>query len=153
MAHLGYLSQRVFLLNKIKGMNIWEIAPFKSIGILHFGQSRREVRELLGEGFKSFHRGQEPTLTDFYTELGLLLYYDKDDRLEFVEVVRPCNVIFNGISLLENDLQAVLTNLLAQGYEPMRDETGFKYESLGFWLYTPFHVIEAVSVFPKGYYE
>lgn len=153
MAHLGYLPQRIFLLNKIKRMKTWEILPFKSIGILHFGQSRSEVRELLGKGFESFHRGQESTLTDYYIELGLLLYYDQDNQLEFVEVVRPCNVIFNEISLLGNDIQAVLNNLLAQGYEPMRDETGFKYERLGFWLYTPYDIIEAVSVFPKGYYE
>ena len=134
-------------------MNGWEITPFKSIGILHFGQSRNEVRDLLGTDFKSFYRGNEPTPTDFYTELGFMLYYDQNDLLEFIEVVRPCNLTFNGISLLINDVQGVLDSLLAQGYEALRDETGFKYETLGFWLYTPQDVIEAVSVFPKGYYE
>jgi len=78
-----------------------EIRPFEGLGDLRFGMSRRDVRALLGQEFRSFKKTPlADSLTDAYAQYGLHLYYDGQDRLELVEAFRPCVPIFQGVELL-----------------------------------------------------
>src|SRR5262245_58298124 len=66
-----------------------EIIPFQSIGTLSFGDSRKVARAKLASTFSTFQKGDGPTETDAFDDLGLHLYYDEEGRLEFVEAFDP----------------------------------------------------------------
>src|SRR5437899_12990923 len=78
-----------------------EIRPFEGLGDVRFGMRRGDARALLGQEFRSFKKTPlADRLTDAYTQFGLHLYYDGQDRLEFVEAFQPCVPIFRGVELL-----------------------------------------------------
>jgi hypothetical protein len=131
-----------------------EVRPFEGLGDLRFGMSRADVRALLGPEFRSFKKTPlAKTLTDAYTQLGLHLYYDDQDRLEFIEAFQPCIPIFRGIELLGRP-EVVLEQLRKTGVGiPRRDSDGNFFDDLGFALYSPGDVVEGVSVYKKGYYD
>src|SRR6266480_1366133 len=128
-----------------------EIRPFEGLGDLRFGMSRRDVRTLLGQEFRSFKKTPlADSLTDAYTQFGLHLYYDGQDRLELVEAFQPCVPIFRGVELL-GPRKVVLEGLREAGVgSPRRDADGELFHDLGFGLYSPGDMVEGVSVYRKG---
>ena len=131
-----------------------EIRPFEGLGDLRFGMSRRDVRALLGQEFRSFKKTPlADSLTDAYAQYGLHLYYDGQDRLELVEAFRPCVPIFQGVELL-GPRKVVPDRLREAGAGgPRRDSDGDFFDDLGFALYSPGDMVEGVSVYRKGYYD
>jgi hypothetical protein len=131
----------------------WDIIPYEGLGSLRFGMTRAEVRSLLGKQFKSFHKGRlASTLTDAYSELGLHLEYDKDDRLRCIEAIASCPVSFNGVALLKRHLDEVLRDCASLGSVPRVDD-GYFFDGAGFALYVLEDVVKAVTIYRKGYYE
>ncbi len=134
-------------------MQAWQVIPFEGLGPLRFGSSRAEIRTLLGDGFKTF--AKQPAslaVTDAYENLGLHLYYDSAERLEFIEAFEPIDPIYSGIHLLGSDRTLVLHELQKIGHMHRFDDGGYFYDELGFALYAPIEPIEAVSLFRPGYY-
>ena len=131
-----------------------EVKPYEGLGALRFDLSRSKVRESLGPGFKSFRKTRlDETLTDAYSELGLHLYYDKTDSLEFIEAFRPCMPIFRGIELL-GLREPVVDALQGAGVGLTRRESDADFfDDFGFVLYSPSDEVEGVSVFKRGYYD
>ncbi len=135
-------------------MDISTITPFEGLGDLKFGLSRQAVRDLLGPDVRSYRKNKyEPRDTDSYRRLGLHLYYDADDRLEFIETTPPSDPTFQGVHLRDADLGRVLARLADQGYHATEDDAGYNFKDLGIGLYVPESAIEAVSVYRRGYYD
>jgi hypothetical protein len=134
-------------------MATWNIIPFVGMGDLRFGIPRLEVRSFLGNDFQSFLKYGETRETDAYNGLGLHLYYNVNDRLEFIEAFAPCRPEYQGIQLLNQKLDAVLKQLRSIGFDARYDDEGYFFDQLGFALYVPHSSIEAVSVYRQGYYD
>lgn len=135
-------------------MQAWQVRPFDGLGPLGFGLSRAEIHALLGDGFKTFAKQPASVaVTDAYEDLGLHLYYDSAERLEFIEAFEPTDPIYSGVHLLRSERTLVLQELQESGHMPRFDDGGYFYDELGFALYAPIERIEAVSLFRPGYYQ
>lgn len=133
--------------------NGWDIAPYEGVGPIRFGMTRSQVQSLLGGSVSTFRKGPyASTDTDAYDQLGLHLHYDKGDRLECIEAWGPCPIYYQGASLLNANIQAVLERLAALGLSSRYDD-GYFFDDAGFALYAPDDVVKAVTVYPKGYYD
>lgn len=130
-----------------------EIVPFISVGGCYFGTPRHRIRERLGDGYRSFRKGIGGNETDSYDALGLHLYFDDKDRLEFVEAFEPALPSFRGIFLLGRDRDDVAAELSAMGYKSTQDFYGLQCGDAGFALTCPGRIIEGVGVCRKGYYD
>jgi hypothetical protein len=129
-----------------------EIVPFESIGKLSFGDSRDIARQKLGFPFTTFEKVIGADATDAFEELGLHLYYDNDDHLEFVEAFEPACVVFRGISFLGRDLGRVLEDMQAIGFKPTEFDVGVNFQAAGIALTAPSGVVEGIAVYLAGYY-
>jgi hypothetical protein len=129
-----------------------DIVPFVSIGDLCFGESRMDIRGRLGHKHQSFKKDVGENETDAYDGLGLHLYYDRNDRLEFVEAFRPANPTFQGVPFLDHSLDEVADHLGESGYPCERDQLGLNCASAGIGLTAANGVVVGVAVFRSGYY-
>jgi hypothetical protein len=150
---------RPFLLNGVylKGMYAMEmkIVPFERVGDLIFGTERERVREILGPNFRTYRKASFSTNdTDAYRELGLYLYYNQHDELEFVEMSPLATPTFKGINLFEGDIQSMVRVLQEFDPDPEIDEVGCIFHKIGIALYSEREdgKIEAVSAFARNYY-
>lgn len=132
-----------------------EIRSYESVGNLRFSDSRQTIRGLLGNRFESFYKGPVANIiTDSYDHLGLHLYFDKDDRLNFVEAFQPAKLTFHGIELLGRSIEEVDADLRAMGHipEPLKAvDAGPTYLSAGIALTVDESVVEGVAVFGRNY--
>lgn len=131
----------------------WQIESFKSVGPISFGQSRDEIRNLLGSGFRSFKKTEGENDTDAYDSLGIHLYYDDDDRVEFVEAFSPADLSINGVSLVGRKTSDAINDLRALGYDSEQDDVGYNYDDIGVGLTVNGDAVEGVGVCKEGYYD
>jgi hypothetical protein len=129
-----------------------EIVPFRSIGKLSFGDSRQIAREKLASTFSTFEKASELEV-DSFDDIGLHLYYDNEDRLEFVEAFDPAKVVFRGISFLGRDLRAITEDMKAIGFNSTESDVGVKILEAGIAITAPSGVVEGIAAHRKGYYD
>lgn len=135
-------------------MALTSIVPFEGLGELRFGTPRSAIHSSLRGSPTAFSKVVgAPTMTDSYDALGLHLYYDDEDKLEFIEAFPPCDPSYSGVRLLADELDQVLSQLAEMGHVPTRGDVGYHFDQLGFRLYSPHESAEAVSVFRRGYYD
>lgn len=130
-----------------------EIIAFQSIGSLAFGDSRQVTKEKLGSSFSTFEKVSGANATDSYDGLGLHLYYDNENRLEFVECFAPAEVVFQGIKFLGRDLQEVAGDMKSLGYFPTETDVGVKFHKAGIAITATMGLVEGIAAFRKGYYD
>ena len=133
----------------------WTIEPFVGLGELEFGMSRTETRRLLNTDVVSFRKTpSEIQLTDDYSGIGFHLYFDENDNLEFIETFTPCPVEYEGMRFLGIPLEQVLAEANSRGmaYEQLLSQEACFFKNLGFVLYVPEVIVEAVSIYKKGYH-
>ena len=135
-------------------MNLADVVPFEGLGDLRFDTPRAAVRALLATDHRSFQKSPlSRQLTDAYDTLGFHLYYDDEDRLEFIETFPPCDPTYRGIRLLKGSRQRVLQQLADLGHTASHEDEGYNFKQLGLVLYVPARKIEAVSLYRRGYYD
>jgi hypothetical protein len=130
-----------------------EIRPFEALGTLSFGDSRSTVREKLGKEYSSFSKKTGDVPTDAYDSLGLHLYYDQDERLEFVEAFEPAVITMNGITFLGRQVADVVHELGVKGFESVNADVGFDVPAAGIAITSLSGIIEGVAVHRKGYFD
>lgn len=130
-----------------------EIVPFESIGNLRFGEGRQVVRGRLGNGYTTFRKDVGESETDAYNDNGLHLYFDSEDRLEFVEAFGNASPSFQGIKFLGRAIDEVADKLSAIGHAAVLDDVGLQCDSAGIGVTAPRGTVEGVAVFRKGYYD
>jgi hypothetical protein len=131
----------------------WTIISFQSVGPISFGQSRSSVRSRLGEEFKSFRKAGGENETDAYDGLGIHLYYDDEDCLEFAELFAPAVVEFQDIRLIGRSIEELTSDMRMLGYEGVPDQAGYSYDEVGLGLTVNRGRVEGVAVFKNGYYD
>ena len=109
---------------------------------------------MIGSGFTSFSRsGDEFLEVDAFDSFGVQLNFTAADTLEFIEAHAPSQVEYNGVSLVGRRLDEAVSDLQGIGLVGIPDDVGMDYPDVGFGLYAPEGVVEAVSVYPEGYYD
>ncbi len=131
----------------------WQIESFRSVGPISFGETREEIRNVLGTGFRSFRKTEGENETDAYDLLGVHVYYDDSDCAEFVELFTPAESTFAGVSLVGRKVADVVAELHELGYEGERDDVGYNYDLVGIGLTINDQVVDGVGVFREGYYD
>jgi len=67
--------------------------------------------------------------TDAFDGLGLHLYCDDQDQLEFAEAFVPAEIMFRGIHFLGRAVPAVANDLRLLGLNILEDEVGIKFRT------------------------
>lgn len=129
------------------------INPFVSVGPLKFGASRDFVRKFIRGNFTSFKKVVSSNDTDEYLSLGLHLYYDNDDLLEFIETFKPAILEYDGVVLTDLDLTELLSFFEKLGCDVMKSDVGYKVATLGIAITAPYAIIEGIAVHRKNYYD
>jgi hypothetical protein len=112
------------------------------------------VRSYLGSEFTSFKKTPfSESETDAFDGLGLHLYYDANDKLEFIEAFSPCQIVFQGVELIGESTLSVVDQLSAQGLSARLDESTYFYDDHGIVIMDDGGLIEGVSLFARGYYD
>ncbi len=93
------------------------IAGEQKIGPLKFGMTRDEVRNILGQPFTEFRKGNGPELTDAFDTLDLHVYY-RDGGMEAVELWNAANVILAGVRLGDTTF-AEMERMLTDPVQPL----------------------------------
>ena len=131
----------------------WQIESFRSVGPVSFGQSRDDIRSELGSDFQTFKKAEGENDTDAYDSLGLHIYYDDHDHVEFIEAFSPAELSFEGVSLVGQKVVEIVSQLNARGYDGQQDDVGYNYDNIGIGLTINGDEIEGVGIFRKGYYD
>ena len=132
----------------------WQIQPFVGVGPLRFGTTRQIVRQQVGPKFSSFHKVRGSVLTDSYDQIGVHLYYDADDLLEFVEAFSRCQVAYKDVRPLGENVDTIVAVLRQMGHEAREYDAGYHFPDAGFSVYVEHEdSIESVGVFRKGYLD
>lgn len=113
-----------------------EVIPWVGIECAHFGESRKEIRERLGDS-SSFKRSPRDSPVDHYVSIGLMLHFDGDDRLDFIEATAASELTYSGVRLLERPFGEVLTELHSRSVDCSLDDSGCTLTGCGIELYIP----------------
>ncbi len=130
-----------------------EVIPFRSVGVLSFGDEREIARQKLGSIFHTFRKGVSGPEADSFDTLGLHLYYDDSGRLEFIEAFAPADVTFRDIRFLGRDVETVIAEMKAIGFESTDSDVGVDFPDAGLALTAPEGVVEGIAAHREGYYD
>ncbi|MFE3496149.1 hypothetical protein ACFXOS_24235 [Streptomyces sp. NPDC059175] len=134
----------------------FNIIPREGLDLVRFGEGRAETRARLGQ-FVTFRRTPEGAPVDHYVNLGLMLSFDSSDKVEFIEVAEPAEILFGDVSLLGHSYRRVVSELGRNGVVGAEDDFGVEFRDQCFSLFTQASgegdsQVEGVSVFAPGYY-
>lgn len=110
----------------------WELQPYEGAGPLHFGMSRDQVIELLGQPEVVIHRG--PTLIEAHGDVQP--GYDRAGRLVMVQTAGSA-LTWHGIILTGRPVKEVGQDLADAGVQYQPDDEGGIAPALGIELYAP----------------
>ena len=126
---------------------------------LFFNMDRKDVRKIYSE-FKEFKKNiYEFNTTDHYEDCNI--YYDENDKLEFLETAPGVSVKFNGCEISKGKtFKETKKILLGMDGTIVEDEVGLVSYKLGLGIYIDKEMNnsnneELISVyfFRKGYYD
>ena len=129
------------------------IIPFCSVGVLAFGDDRKDARAKLNDTYSTFQKDVGETETDSFDEIGLHLYYTHDGLLEFVEAYPPADISFQGIRFFGRDVDAVTRDMNTLGFASVDADVGVDFPEVGIAITAPSGVVEGVAAHRKGYYD
>jgi len=129
----------------------FDFVPNMGAGPLAFGADRKLVRSHLAPLVPQT-QATEPE-TDFYHKDGFILGYDKDNKLEFIEVFPPSTAEYGGVQLLAGSAPEMLARISDMGHSYNGIHGAYRFDSVGISIYCPRQTIESASLFKAGYYE
>ena len=91
--------------------------------------------------------------TDAYDKIGVYLFYDENECLEFFELFSPFSVSFRGISIFDQSVINLKEKFKEKGVNLIPNSVGFDVPGFGFGLYINDGRIVGVCVYKKGYYD
>ena len=109
----------------------FSVEPLVGIGPVRLGMSRQETRNALDVPVLSFKKGPSSAPpVDAFLENTFQVFYDKDNRVEFIELSRggPFTVLFQGISVFETTADELLEAVSPDAdYDKNRPEQGYSF--------------------------
>src|SRR5215475_917071 len=109
---------------------MYEVIPLEGIGPILLGMSRAESRSAMGIQPDTFRKGVDsPTLTDAYDNQGFHVYFDDDERVEYIEIFPSrMSAVYKGVPVFQtkaDELVAIITK--DSHYDNDDPELGFSY--------------------------
>lgn len=115
---------------------------------LRLGDHIHDIRERFGE-FRSFRRTRESDESDQFVNVGIMVTYDDEGVVTFIELTRPTDPTLHGVKLLERPLGEVVADLEGRGISARWGSTTWEgpiLEGLGIALWEPVDTVECVSI-------
>lgn len=135
----------------------FSIVANEGLDVARFGESRDTLRARFG-AYQSFRRVPNAPLTDHFPHLGLFLEFDGSEKLNFIELSFPAEVVYEGVHLLGRTYREVVSELGSHNCTGVEDDSGIEFRSHGFALFNPApeeddSEVEGVTVFAPAYYS
>lgn len=87
----------------------FDVVPLEGVGPIKLGMTRSESRAALGEPFVTYRKANSSTMTDTYYKSSFQVFFDEDDRVEFIELSRfPVLAFYKGHSIFELKVEDVV---------------------------------------------
>lgn len=138
----------------------FEIKPLKSAGPIELGMTQSEARRVLGGAFRTFRRDPAALYpSDYYSEDGVFLYYNREGRVEAVEFSEPSCPLLYGVCLIGMELKPAKNFLTTLTSDLVEDNDGAVSRRLGLSIYSPLlkenpmTPVEGVLVFGSDYFK
>lgn len=113
--------------------------------VVALGQSREEVRDVLGD-FRTFRRTPDSEEADQFVDCGAMATYSPDGVLVLLELADPARVELDGVQLVGESLDDLTAALGSHGIDVVPDEGGAIVPSLAIGLYAPGGTVEGVGI-------
>ena len=124
------------------------VIPLKQVGLIEFGMSRAEVRQLVDMSYSEFMKA--PTSSNPTDDFGAFhVYYDSNDQCEAVEVFSELEVEVMGKLIFPTSLEDALKAL--PSLQPDGDGLISIADSVG--IYAPDGNMESILFGVEGYYR
>jgi hypothetical protein len=132
-------------------MKNWLVTTFHSVGPIHFGQRRSEIRDILSAEVRQFKKTPRSVrLTDAYDQFGIHLSFDENDALELVVAFDPARPELFGEILLGRPLDDVLSSMNRLGFQQRQVRDDYCFDDIGIEIYVPYDKkLEAVKIYSK----
>ena len=104
------------------------IEPHGGVGRVRFGMSRAEAREAMPAVPTAFGRGAGESPVDAWHDFALQVFYDGDDRVEYIEVERDeeLEAVLYGEAVLALPVDRALAHVCRHGHD-QPDRTRLPY--------------------------
>ena len=141
-------------------MTDWELRPHEGVGPLRLSMTRDDCRAAFEGRFEEYVKGPEGERTTDIFAGAVHVFYDEQDRVEYIEISRGSGVspTFGGIAVLDVDAAAAVAAVERAGpYDADDPELGYSYtfKSLDLALWRPDtedRTFAAVGIGAHGYY-
>ena len=90
---------------------------------------------------------------DFYTDIGLILGFDKNDLLEYIEIIKPSKAIYNNLDLLSLNKKVFEKIMKELTINTDNNQCDYHYPDLPLRAYAPYSKIESISIYKIDYYK
>ena len=129
-------------------MDKWELKPLESIGKIHFGMDRAEVRATLSSEYREFKKtARSRNTTDDFG--GYHVFYTPDNKCEAVEVFEGVIVSLNGTEIFPATIDTV-KDMIPDLEE---DEGSYISPKQSICLTISSGKVESILVGQSGYYD
>ncbi len=86
----------------------FEFEPYAGVGPVKFGMTMQEARTALNLPYKSFQKSMDSySPADAFDESAMIVFYDKDDKVNAIEIYPEMDLSHKGTKILGNDLKNV----------------------------------------------
>ena len=126
------------------------LEPNIGAGPFRFGTSREEIRAFL-PGVPSVKKAEPEN--DFYEHEGLILGFDGENALEFIEIIPPSIASYDDLDLFQASLSECLDRMKKNGHIALFKDGSYDFGKIGIIFYCPAGELESVSVYKRGYYD
>ena len=110
----------------------FEFEPYVGIGHLKFGMTMQEARTAVGLSYKSFQKSSDSySPADAFDDSAMIVFYDKNDKVDAIEIYPEIDLTHNGTTILGNDLKEVEDYFDSISNDKKADDLGHDYRSLG----------------------
>jgi hypothetical protein len=136
----------------------YDLRPYDGVGALRLGISREEVHKVAGLPSDSFLKAGV-SLTDQYDSLGILVYYDSEEKVEAIELFSPAKPTLHSREVLGRPIREIIEWWKSLDPNLAADEAGLTSRTLGIGAYAPGAArdsddpVQGVIIFKRGYYD
>jgi hypothetical protein len=128
----------------------YTIQPFIGVGEVKFGKDRNKIREFLGMKYEAKND------IDYYLEDDIILQYNENNELIFIELIATSDVIFSShnLSMMKYENIRTIFDAISENIDE-EDNFGVNYLDLGFGVSINIEnkLIKTTSIFIKGYWD
>jgi hypothetical protein len=136
---------------------VFDVVPGKSMGPIHIGMPKAEVRMVLGTEVVSFKQALRSREDDYFRRIGVVVDYDSLDCCEAVGVSAPSNATFHGHALIGQSVAEAIRLLSLLGPADVAELGSWIWKNAGLTLGSESieekGTVDSIVVFRQGYYE